>query len=98
MKLDVELEIVMPRRKRMVGIIRCTTDAMTLNAIAEIGGLIVEPATTPSQFYVMNSGRNLASEVEPALFAAMSEELDQAVRRGTIPPWSIVEAPNAPAL
>jgi len=84
----------MARRKRAVGVIRCGADAKTLNAIAETGGLTVESAEAPNHFYVINSGRNFASEVAPALFAEMTGALDNAVREGEIPPWSIVDWPG----
>ena len=84
----------MPRREKTVGLIRCRTDAETINAIAETGGLKAEPAGLPDQFYLLNSGRNLASEIEPALFAAVAGALDAAVRRGVIPPWSMLESPR----
>lgn len=85
----------MSRRERKVGLIQCGGEAETLNAIAEASGLSVRPAEAPNSYYVVDSGRNLASEVEPALFAAVSRELDRAWHRGEIPHWSILEGPNA---
>ena len=85
----------MARREKTVGLIRCRTDAHTINAIVETGGLKAEPAGSPDQFYLLNSGRNLASEVEPDLFDAVAGALDAAVRQGRIPPWSMLEPPRS---
>jgi len=81
----------MRRRKRAVGLIKCPTDVSTINAIVEAGGLTAEPADQPGHFYLLNSGRNLASEVEPELYAAAAHRLDSAVRNGIIPAWSSIE-------
>ena len=81
----------MARRERKLGLIRCDANAATLNAIAATGGLIVKPASTAGEFYLISSGRNLASELDPALFAATAGRLDNAVENGTISRWSLVK-------
>jgi hypothetical protein len=82
----------MPRREKAVGLIQCRTDAETINAIAESRGLTAEPADVPNQFYLLYSGRNMASELEPELFDAVTGALDAAVRQGVIPAWSMLES------
>jgi hypothetical protein len=71
--------------------IRCRTDAKTLSAIVEASGLTAEPANAPDQFKLLNSGRNLASEVGPDLFRAAAKHLDRAAHLGAIPAWSALD-------
>jgi hypothetical protein len=80
----------MPRYVKTVGMVRCRTDAATMNEIAASGGLSAEPAGEPNLFYLRNSGREIEAEIASDLFAAVSARLDQAVRGGVIPPWSLV--------
>jgi hypothetical protein len=68
-----------------------------VNSIAQDAGLVAETAGVPGQFYLVHSGRNLASELESDLFAAVAKVLDHASRRGLIPPWSILEGPSTTA-
>ena len=84
----------MPRHKT-VGLIRCRADAETLNAIAASRGLAIEQAEKPSHYYLIDGGRDLVSALEPALFAAFAYDLDSAVQRGQIPPWSALIRPTA---
>jgi len=85
----------MPRRReRKVGLIQCAADAATLNTIASAGGLTVKPANSANEFYLIDSGRNIASELEQALFAAVAGHLDNAVEQGIIPHWSLVDPKN----
>ncbi len=80
----------MPRRERIVGYVRVPTDASTLNCIVRAGGLTARDSDKPDHFFLVNSGRNLASEVGGYLLEAASHELDKAVDRGTIKAWSLV--------
>jgi hypothetical protein len=82
------------RRNKRIGLIECSADQFTVNAIAQDAGLIAEIAETPDQFYLVHSGRNLASELETDLFAAAAKVLDHATRQGVIPRWSIIEGPD----
>jgi hypothetical protein len=84
----------MLRREKRVALIECGADEFTVNAIAQDAGLTAETAGTADRFYLVNSGRNLASELEPALFAAVAKLLDHAVRQGAIPRWSLVKGPS----
>ena len=82
----------MARKARTVRLVKCRTDAETMNKLVEAGGLTAEPAGEPNLFYLCNSGREIESEIEPELLAAAGASLDQAVRKGVIPPWSLVNA------
>ena len=88
----------MARRERRVGVIRCASDVATLDTIASSGGLSVKPANAPGEFYVINSGRNLASELEEALLTAVACHLDNAVEKGIIPRWSLIAPRNNGAM
>jgi hypothetical protein len=88
-------EVHVLRRNKRIGLIECSADQFTMNAIAQDAGLIAETAGKPDQFYLVHSGRNLASELETDLFAAVEKVLDHAARQGVIPPWSMLERPQA---
>lgn len=81
----------MSRRKRPVALIKCTAARETVNAIAETSGLTAEPAGKPDHFYLLNTGRNKASELEPDLLEVVASKLDGAVRQGIIPRWARVD-------
>lgn len=85
----------MQRSNRAVGLIRCLADERTLNEIAGERGLTVEPAMKPNHFYLIDGGVLLVRELQPALFAAVAHDLDRAVQRGRIPPWSTLVRPAA---
>lgn len=80
----------MPRRGQIVAYVRVPTDVSTLSRIVQGGGFIAREADKPDHFFLVNSGRNLASEVGEPLVHAASRELDDAVKRGAIPDWSLV--------
>ena len=82
----------MARRKQTVATIRCPTDVHKLNRIAEASGLTAEHAENADQFRLVNSGRNLAAELQPALWQQASARLDEAVKNGAIPNWSAIDA------
>ena len=84
----------MARRSRIVGIVWCPADTSTMNSIAEMAGLVAEPAEDPGVFYLRDTGRNPARDVEPDLFLAFAEKLDEAERRGVIPSWTRLEGPS----
>jgi hypothetical protein len=56
--------------------------------------LTAEPAGEPNLFYLRNSGREIESEIEADLLAVAGASLDQAVRKGVIPPWTMVNTPG----
>ena len=85
----------MLRRHKRIGLIKCSADEFTINSIAHDAGLLAEIAGAPDQFYLVHSGRNLASELEAALFSAAAKLLDHAAHRGVIPPWSLLNGPSA---
>jgi len=80
----------MRRRGQIVGYVKVFTDVSTLSHIVQGGGLTAREADKPDHFFLVNSGRNLASEVGDHLLQAASRELDDAVKRGVIPDWSLV--------
>jgi hypothetical protein len=82
------------RRAKRIGRIQCAASATTINKIAQLGGLTAEPSERPGEYFLVDSGRNLASEVEPGLLAAVTGHLDNAVEEGIIPRWSLVEPKN----
>jgi hypothetical protein len=79
------------RRAKRIGRIQCAANAATVNKIAQSGGLTAEPSERLGEYFLVDSGRNLASEVAPALLAAVAGHLDNAVEKGIIPHWSLVE-------
>jgi len=82
------------RRAKRIGRIQCAANAATVNKIAQSGGLTAEPSERLGEYFLVDSGRNLASEVAPALLAAVASHLDNAVEKGIIPHWSLME-PNS---
>jgi len=80
----------MSRDAHGVGLVRCQTDAATMNSIVSIKGLRALPTDSPNLFLLANSGRSVEPEIGSDLLAAAEEELDHAARNGTIPPWSLV--------
>ena len=78
------------RRTKRLGLIHCPAEPAFVHAVAQSRGLTAEAAESPDQFYLLSSGRNLASEVEPALFAEAVAAFDQAVHNGAIPRWSLM--------
>jgi hypothetical protein len=81
----------MPRQKRTVALIECDTDVRANHEIASSRGLAAEPAAQPRQFYLLDHGRNMATELEEPLLAAVIAALDDAAERGDIPQWTIIE-------
>jgi len=82
---------VTARQKRPVALIECKADANAIHHMAFSSGLIAEPAPKPGQFFLFNTGRNLASELSAPLFAAFVRTLDEAAENGVIPKWTIIE-------
>jgi hypothetical protein len=82
------------RKARTVRLVKCRTDAKTMNSLVAAGGLTAEPADEPNLFYLRNSGREIESEIEADLLAVVGDKLDQAVRKGVIPPWTLVNTPR----
>ncbi len=80
----------MNRCESAVGVIRCSTDVATINAIASASGLRARQGTRPHFFRLFNSGRRVEPEVGADLFEVVRDELDRAVSKGLIPPWSVV--------
>jgi hypothetical protein len=81
----------MAREEYGVGLIRCHTDAATMDAIASASGLRARPTREVGLFYIINSGRGAEPEIGADLLAAVHNELERAARDGTIPSWSNVE-------
>jgi hypothetical protein len=79
------------RRTKRIGRIHCAANAAIVNKIAQSGGLTAEPSEQSDEYFLVNSGRNLASEVEPGLLAAVASQLDNAVENGVILRWSLIE-------
>jgi len=86
------------RRTKRIGRIQCAANAATVNEIAKSGGLTAEPSEQRDEYFLVDSGRNLASELEQALLAAVAGQLDSAVKKGVIPHWSLVEKKNCGAM
>jgi hypothetical protein len=80
----------MARINSVVGLIRCPADAETITTIAAASGLSVQAGSDPQLFYLSNSGRRVEPDVGADLFEVVQAALDQAVRAGTIPSWSVV--------
>ena len=53
----------MARKARTVRLVKCRTDAETMNRLVEAGGLTAEPAGEPNLFYLCDSGREIESEI-----------------------------------
>jgi hypothetical protein len=81
----------MHRYDNTVGIINCSTDLATMNAITQSGGLRVIQGRTPHQFRIADSGRRTEPEVGRELFKIVEGALDRAASAGKIPPWSIAQ-------
>jgi hypothetical protein len=81
----------MLRRERSVALIQCNADENLIAEIAMSCGLLARSASSPGHFYLINSGRNLASEMGPPLLAATVRALDEAAERGEIPTWTVIE-------
>ena len=78
------------RITKRLGRIEVPAEAAVVDALARSRGLRAEPAEAPGHFYLVSSGRNLASETESALLAETTAALDEAVHAGAIPHWSLV--------
>ena len=78
------------RRKSRIATIKCAAELVTLNRIAECSGLVVERTEAPDQFHILNSGRNVASELKTGLWRDMTVRLDHAVTSGAIPGWRTI--------
>ena len=83
-------EAAMARRANRVGRIRCMADHATVNRIAQSRGLTAEPCGQRGEYFLVDSGRNLASEVEPDLLQATLAAMRDAARGGVIPPCSVL--------
>jgi hypothetical protein len=79
------------RQKRPVALIECKVDASVIEHMALSAGLVAEPAPKSGQFFLFNTGRNLASELGTPLFAAFVRALDEAAENCLIPKWTIIE-------
>jgi len=84
----------MTRCNKTIGLVRCPTDAATMDSLAACGGLLADPAGEPDLYYLRNSGRDLDHEIEADLFDAAGSEFDRAVREGVIPKWAPVLRPG----
>jgi hypothetical protein len=65
-----------------------------MNSIAEQAGLVAEPAAEAGVFHLRDTGRNPARDVEPDLFLAFAEKLDEVEQCGVIPSWTRLEGPS----
>jgi hypothetical protein len=82
------------RRMKRIGRIQCAANAAIVNKIAQSSGLTAEPSEQSGEYFLIDSGRNLASEVEPGLLAAVAGQFDNAVENGVILRWSLIEPKN----
>jgi hypothetical protein len=78
------------RRSNKIARIQCAASAVTVNRIAQSRGLIAQPSEQPNEHFLVDSGRNLASEVEPDLLQATLVAMSEAERIGLIPPYTLV--------
>lgn len=83
----------MPRHRRTVGFVRSGSGLGTVKAIASRAGLHAARTEQSGLYTLLDTGREIDSEVGEQLLHAARRELDRAVHSGTISSWHFASEP-----